>query len=191
MGPRGKVHSPLGLNTRLLLSVQHLFLNSIKVSSDNSIANHAKFGSEMSEETYELLAKVKGFPAAVLCSHISTLSKHRRAGAAAGLLWICGTTGVLKLIKVGEELSPSLACLSAVNKQTPACLNCGILSFLVIISGILDTFLIEQKKSFYWSFSFLKGNYTVSRCPAVTIANCANMFSEGKAHLWRMSPAFV
>lgn len=29
------------------------------------------------------------------------------------------------------------------------------------------------------------------RCPAVTNANFANMFSEGKGHLWCMSPAFV
>lgn len=50
--------------------------------------------------------------------------------------------------------------------------------FWVIISGVLDTFLIE--KSFYWGFSFPKGNYTVRRCPAGTNAECANMFSERK-----------
>lgn len=71
----------------------------------------------MSEETFELLANVKVLPAAVLCSHISILSKYRRARAVAVLLQICGTTALLKLPKVGEELSPSLACLSTVNKQ--------------------------------------------------------------------------
>lgn len=93
------VHSPLGLNTRLWLSVQCLFLNSIKISSDNSITNRAKFGSEMSEETFELLDTVKGLPAAVLCSHISILSKYRRAGADAALLWSVEPQTSLSLLK--------------------------------------------------------------------------------------------
>lgn len=101
---------------------------------------------------------------------------------------ICGTTDLLKLIKVGEELSPPLACLSAGNKQPSACLNCGVLEVLVIISAILDTFLIEQKKSFCWGFSFPKettlwGDVLQLPMPIVLTCSQKEKATYGACHL--------
>lgn len=178
------VHFPLGLNTRLLSSVQHLFLNSIKISSDNSIA--ICFGSEKSEETFELLATVKVLPAAVLCYHISFLSEYRRARAAVVLLWICWITTLLKLPKVGEELSPSLACLSTVNKQPSACLNSGILSFWLLLVVFWTHFWLRRvsvEVSLFLRETTLWGDVLQVPMPNVLTCSPKEKATYGACHL--------